>query len=61
MEFVTYSNASQPTVMLTPGLGVSYEIFRGMNHGELLIGAPHSNCQTHRRDATSWLRLAAPR
>lgn len=40
MEFVTYSNASQPTVMLTPGLGVSYEIFRGMNHGELLIEHP---------------------
>lgn len=27
MEFVTFHNAERPTVMLIPGLGVSYEIF----------------------------------
>ena len=27
MDFVSYNNEEKPTVMLIPGLGVSYEIF----------------------------------
>ena len=37
MNFQIFGNDKAPTLLLIPGLGVSYEIFEGMNHGQLLL------------------------
>lgn len=40
MDFKTFGNIGAPSLLLISGLGVSYEIFKGMNHGQLLVDHP---------------------
>ena len=45
MNFQLFGKDKAPTLLLIPGLGVSYEIFEGMNHGQLLIDHPEEIVQ----------------
>ena len=45
MNFQLFGKDKAPTLLLIPCLGVSYEIFEGMNHGQLLIDHPEEIVQ----------------
>ena len=45
MNFQLFGKKQAPTLLLIPGLGVSYEIFEGMNHGQILVDHPEEIVQ----------------